>query len=212
MISLKTVLILLILCVGLYDWNNQLSIKKTNETDASEISAIDKRYVQHGEGTIVIPALNIRQNIYSQSNSEALNKGAEQLRNSAYQLKFGEGNLVLAAHNYNDNHRGFSRLQQNTNQDAPYLVNDQRNSNNWLNGTEILIVNSDRIYVYSIDGQNTVRASDTSVLEQTTNRELNLITCLFPSDQYRIVTHANQTGSFTWEQAPQLLKNQVLGR
>lgn len=182
------------------------------EQSSLNIHAIDTQYVQKGEGSVIIPSLEIRENIYRQSDKFALNKGSELLNTSGDYKSFGNGNLVLAAHNYNDNMHGFSRLQQNANHDEPYLVNSVLGTNDWLNGQKILIVNKKNIFVYNIDGQRAVKATDTRVLFQTPNKELNLITCLFPSDNYRIVTHAQQINSYTWSDVPQAIKYQILGR
>ncbi len=90
--------------------------------------------------------MSIRENIYSQDDQQALNKGAEHLANNGIQFALGQGNLVLAAHNYNDSKSGFSRLQENSNQDYPYLVCNKKGSDSWLNGTIIFIANS-KIYL-----------------------------------------------------------------
>lgn len=176
------------------------------------VSATDIWYVQRGEGTVIIPQLSIRENIYSQDDQQALNKGAEHLANNGIQFALGQGNLVLAAHNYNDSKSRFSRLQENSNQDYPYLVCNKKGSDSWLNGTIIFIANSKNIFVYQVDDQKTVKADDTNVLDQSNLNELTLITCLFPSDQYRIITHAKQIHAYTWEKTPQSIKSQVLGR
>lgn len=115
----------------------------------------------------------------------------------------GQGNYGLAAHNFNDGVTGFSGLQQVINQNAPYISNGQLKGSSWLNGTSVLLANNKGLYQYEITGQDTVKNTDVSVLDPTKNAQLTIISCLFPSTQYRIITHADLKHTYTWENAPQ---------
>lgn len=162
----------------------------------------------HRLGSIAIPSLNISLPIYNQPyNEQALSKGAQQMRavndqNIEVDTAMGNGNYVLVAHNYNDGKSMLSPLQQYINKDAPYLVNGKKQDNGWLNGTPIYLANDQGVYEYQVDNQRTLDEKDTSVRKNTEQAELNLITCLFPSDQYRIDTHAKLVKQWNWPDVP----------
>ena len=162
----------------------------------------------HRLGSIAIPNLNISLPIYDQPyNNQTLSKGAQQMKavndkNIEVDTAMGNGNYVLVAHNYNDGKSMLSPLQQYINKDAPYLVNGKKQGNDWLNGAPIYLANDQGVFEYQIDSQRTLDAKDTSIRRNTDQAELNVITCLFPSDQYRIDTHAKLVKQWEWSNVP----------
>ncbi|MGY3742426.1 class A sortase [Leuconostoc inhae] len=190
-----------------------LNKKSTNDhTKRSVISKMVMRNAAKGlekQGFVSIPSQNILLPIYNDAYSDkGLNAGADYANRSEVdptgQKKpiMGQGNYGLAAHNFNDGHTGFSALQESTNHNEPYLVNGQLRGSSWLNGQNVLLANQKGIYRYIIYGQSTVSATEVSILNPTKNAELTIISCLFPSTQYRIITHAKLQKAYTWDQAP----------
>lgn len=165
----------------------------------------------HRHGTIVIPSLQIALPIYDQPyNQDALKIGAQQInpengQHQAVDTAMGNGNLILVAHNYNDSKTMFSALQQNINQNKPYLVNGSLGNNNWLNGRHVYTANDSGIYDYVIDSQNAIYKTDLSVVGDHHKNELNIITCLYPADNNRIATHAYLNRHWNWQEAPRKL-------
>lgn len=162
------------------------------------------------QGFVSIPSRNILLPIYNDAYSdEGLNLGADYANRSSQDPDgtkipvMGQGNYGLAAHNFNDGVTGFSGLQQVINQNAPYISNGQLKGSSWLNGTSVLLANNKGLYQYEITGQDTVKNTDVSVLDPTKNAQLTIISCLFPSTQYRIITHADLKHTYTWKNAPQ---------
>lgn len=189
---------------------NQKSLK--DHTQRSMISKMVMRNATKGlekQGFVSIPSQNILLPIYNDAYSDSgLNAGANYANRSEvdptgqHKPIIGQGNYGLAAHNFNDGHTGFSALQESTNHNAPYLVQGQLKGSTWLKGQNVLLANQKGIYQYVISGQTTVLAAQVSVLNPTKNAELTIISCLFPSTQYRIITHAKLQKTYTWEQAP----------
>lgn len=162
----------------------------------------------HKQGFVAIPTRSILLPIYDDAYSVAgLNQGANYANRSADDPNgtnmpvMGQGNYGLAAHNFNDGHTGFSALQKNRSQNAPYLQNGQPGSSDWLQGQKVYLANGTHIYTYTITGQDLVKPSDVSVLNATKHAKLTIISCLFPDTNYRIITHATLTQSATWANA-----------
>lgn len=159
-------------------------------------------------GTVAIPDINICLPVYDQPyNSQALSRGAQQLKSvNASKIEvdnaMGSGNFILVAHNYNDGKSMFSPLQQYINKDAPYLVNGRPAEDHWIDGMNVFMANDKGVYKYKIISQKTISATDTSVRRDSEEPELNIITCLFPSDTYRIDTRAKLVKQWSWNNAP----------
>lgn len=164
------------------------------------------------QGFVSIPSTNILLPIYNDAYSdEGLNLGANYANKSEKDPEgkqkpvMGQGNYGLAAHNFNDGQTGFSALQQTTNNDSPYLQDGKVRGSSWLNGKSVLLANSKGIYRYEITSQNTVESTEVSVLNPTKKAQLTIISCLFPSTAYRIITHAELKKTYTWRNAPEKL-------
>ncbi|AFS40601.1 MULTISPECIES: class A sortase [Leuconostoc gelidum group] len=190
-----------------------LNKKSTNDhTKRSVISQMVMRNAAKGlekQGFVSIPSQNILLPIYNDAYSDkGLNAGADYANRSEVdptgqeKPSMGHSNYGLAAHNFNDGHTGFSALQESTNRNEPYIVNGQLKGSSWLNGQDVLLANQKGIYRYIIYGQTTVSATEVSILNPTKHVELTIISCLFPSTQYRIITHAKLQKTYTWAQAP----------
>ncbi|GMA69202.1 hypothetical protein GCM10025879_04480 [Leuconostoc litchii] len=67
------------------------------------------------------------------------------------------------------------------------------------------MANSHGIYQYMITGQTTVTSTEVSVLNPTKKAQLTIISCLFPSTEYRIITHAELKKTYSWQNAPDKL-------
>lgn len=196
--------------------NRKSKAKLANEQMKIDPSAIRRKVVnnqyqnKHWQklGNIVIPNLQISLPIYNQPyNQDALKIGAQQLKsvnnqNIEIDNSMGNGNYILVAHNYNDGKSMFSALQQYSNKDEPYFVNHKLGTNNWLNGAVIYLANDQGVYQYTIDNQQTINEDDLSVRKNNSQATLNIITCLFPSDTYRIDTQAHLTKKWSWNSAP----------
>lgn len=188
---------------------------KQDKTSRADIAKMVMRQAVSGldkQGFVAIPARNILLPIYNNAYSnKGLNAGADYANKSDVDPKgenkpvMGQGNYGLAAHNFNDGQTGFSGLQQETNHDLPYLKNGQLRGSDWLNGKEVLLANTQGIYDYRITGQMLVTPETVSILNPTENIEVTIISCLFPSTNYRIITHARLKNTYTWDNAPQKL-------
>lgn len=161
------------------------------------------------QGFISIPVVGILEPIFNDAYSEkGLQAGANYANRSQSDPTgkqvpvMGQGNYGLASHNFDDGLTGFSGLQQNYQNDSPYLVDGRRQKSNWLNKQAIYLANSDGIFEYRIKQQRLVKADDVSVLDPSQKPQVTIITCLFPSTAYRITTIGQLKKSYTWDKAP----------
>lgn len=188
-------------------------LKTATSTSVNRIASevMDNQYAGnnwHRMGTIVVPKLSIVLPIYDQPyDQEALKTGAQIIHpqnghGQAVDTAMGNGNLILVAHNYNDGHTMFSALQQHINQNEPYLINGRLGNDDWLNGQKVYTANDQGIFEYVIDSQTAVSQDDLSVVKGHHKNELNILTCLYPADHYRIATHAILNRHWTWSKAP----------
>ncbi|MCK8605666.1 class A sortase [Leuconostoc citreum] len=187
----------------------------TDTTSRADIAKMVMRQAVSGlekQGFVSIPSQNILLPIYNDAYSDkGLNAGADYANKSEFDPSgdkkpvMGQGNYGIAAHNFNDGQTGFSSLQQETNHDFPYLNQGQLKGSNWLNGQTVLLANAQGIYDYRITGQTLVAPETVSVLNPTDDTKVTIISCLFPSTNYRIITHATLKRTYTWDNAPQHL-------
>ena len=161
------------------------------------------------QGFVSIPVVGILEPIFNDAYSEkGLQAGANYANRSQVDPTgkqvpvMGQGNYGLASHNFDDGLTGFSGLQQNYQNDSPYLVDGRRQKSNWLNKQAIYLANSDGIFEYRIKQQRLVKADDVSVLDPSQKAQVTIITCLFPSTAYRITTIGQFKKSYTWDKAP----------
>ncbi len=161
------------------------------------------------QGFVSIPVVGILEPIFNDAYSEkGLQAGANYANRSQVDPTgkqvpvMGQGNYGLASHNFDDGLTGFSGLQQNYQNDSPYLVDGRRQKSNWLNKQAIYLANSDGIFEYRIKQQRLVKADDVSVLDPSQKAQVTIITCLFPSTAYRITTIGQLKKSYTWDKAP----------
>ncbi|MGV3184729.1 class A sortase [Weissella paramesenteroides] len=161
------------------------------------------------QGFVSIPTVGILEPVFNDAYSETgLQAGANYANRSQVDPTgkqvpvMGQGNYGLASHNFDDGLTGFSGLQQNYQNDAPYLINGQQRTNNWLNHKVIYLANKDGIYEYRINQQRLVKTNDVSVLDPTQRVQVTIITCLFPSTAYRIITTGYMEKEYTWAKAP----------
>jgi sortase A len=166
------------------------------------------------QGFVAVPSVGILQPIFDSAYTDkGLNAGANYANRSEVDPTgqnipvMGQGNYGLASHNFNDGHTGFSPLQEKLDQDDPYLVNGKFGTSDWLDGKAVYLANGDHIYEYTISGQDLVKKGTISVLNPTADPEVTIITCLFPSTEYRIITHAKLTKSWDWQNAPAVVVN-----
>lgn len=190
-----------------FDDSSRIDISKMVMHQA--VKGLDK------QGFISIPSRNILLPVYNDAYSDkGLNAGANYANKSVidptgeHKPIMGEGNYGLAAHNFNDGQTGFSGLQQYTNHDSPYLQNGHLKGSDWLNGQKILLANAHGIYDYRITGQTLVTNKKISVLNPTQTAQVTIISCLFPSTDYRIITHGKLKNIYTWDNAPRKLVNE----
>lgn len=174
-----------------------------------EVSKVQETVVDSPDGLqkvgeIAVPKIGILMPIYNQPyNKKALEEGSQQMATISGQTStLGVNNFIVVGHNYTDGHSAFSALQENLNQDQPYLQKGQKSSDDWLNGQQIYVADKNNIYDFQIDRQYLIDESDQRVLQDSKQAEINLITCLEPSDQYRIVTHGVLKQKWNWKQAP----------
>lgn len=161
------------------------------------------------QGFISIPKCGILLPIFDNENDyKGLDFGAVYANRSAEDVNgkkkpiFGESNYCLASHNFNDGLTGFSPLQEIISSDYPYLVNGTKSESKWLNGEKIYLANEEMVYEYTIDRQFIVNKTDISVLNSSNTPKVTIITCLYPSDQYRIITSATLTNQYSINSAP----------
>ncbi|WP_029510372.1 class A sortase [Leuconostoc lactis] len=186
---------------------------KNDTTSRDQIAKMVMRQAQKGlekRGFVAIPSRFILLPIYNDAYSnKGLDAGANYANRSAVDPLgtqkpiMGQGNYGLAGHNFNDGQSGFSALQESNNHDWPYIQNGQLKGSNWLNGEPVILANASGLFVYDITGQTTVNKNDIAVLNPTQAPTLTIISCLFPSTQYRIITHAALKTHYTWQKAPQ---------
>lgn len=143
-------------------------------------------------GYISIPKLDILLSIYDKEKD--LRKGAvttgqwDLIKKEKVQPTFGEGNFSLSAHNFNDGVHFFSPLQQHTNSNKPYLVKGKTQENDWLVGEKMYITDGEKIYVYAISKQYLVKKKNIAPIQTMKEHVVTLISCLYPNDEYRIIT------------------------
>ena len=186
--------------------------KKINASTRHRIRQQLMRETQPGlkkQGFVSVPAVGILEPIFNDAYSEkGLQAGANYANRShkdptGRQVPaMGQGNYGLASHNFDDGLTGFSGLQQNYQNDAPYLKNGQRQTNDWLNHKAIYLANNDGVYEYRIKQQQLVKANDVRVLDATAQPKVTIITCLFPSTSYRIITTGYLKHSYSWGKVP----------
>lgn len=165
------------------------------------------------QGFVSVPTVGILEPVFNDAYSEkGLQAGANYANRSREDPTgqkipvMGQENYGLASHNFDDGLTGFSGLQQNYQDDEPYLVNGRRQTNDWLNHKAIYLANDDGIYEYRIKQQRLVKSDDVRVLDETKQPQVTIITCLFPSTSYRIITTGYLKHSYSWKKAP----NQVM--
>jgi len=165
------------------------------------------------QGFVSVPTVGILEPVFNDAYSEkGLQAGANYANRSREDPTgqkipvMGQGNYGLASHNFDDGLTGFSGLQQNYQDDEPYLVNGRRQTNDWLNHKAIYLANDDGIYEYRIKQQRLAKSDDVRVLDETKQPQVTIITCLFPSTSYRIITTGYLKHSYSWKKAP----NQVM--
>ncbi|AEJ23440.1 sortase (surface protein transpeptidase) [Weissella koreensis KACC 15510] len=182
---------------------DRTQIKKMVMRDQNKTDKFEK------VGFVAIPSQAILLPIYNDAYSvDGLNLGADYANRYAQDPLgknipvMGQGNYGLAAHNFNDGKTGFSGLQEDLNNDAPYLVNGQLGESDWLNGQFVYMANEKGIYRYTITNQVAKEETASDVLAPTEKSTLTIVSCLFPTISKRIITQADLTKSYTWEQAP----------
>ncbi|WP_407880776.1 class A sortase [Furfurilactobacillus entadae] len=191
--------------------------KRHKSISSSERTRISKQLMRQTQtkqgltkqGFVSIPDVGILQPIFNDAYSDkGLSAGANYANRSEQDPEgkdvpaMGQDNYGLASHNFNDGKTGFSALQKKTNADEPYLVNGQLKGSDWLNGKFIYLANGTNIYKYKITGQKLVDKDDVSVLNHSKTAKVTIISCLFPSIQYRIITSGKLVKSYTWNKAP----------
>lgn len=161
------------------------------------------------QGYVSIPRVQILQPVFNDAYSrKGLAAGADYANRSQadpqgkLEPRMGQGNYGLASHNFYDGKTGFSPLQENLHQDQPYIVDGTVHENDWLNGQKIYLANDKGIYEYRISRQHVVPATDVRVLDSTKQAQVTVITCLYPSKDYRIITVGLLAKSYTWQNAP----------
>lgn len=197
----------------------KLSHSKVSQGTRQRIERQIMRQTQSGQdltkqGFVSIPNVGILQPIFNDAYSDkGLAAGANYANRSAVDPDgknipvMGQGNYGLASHNFNDGKTGFSALQDKLNEDAPYLVNGKLKGSNWLKGKMLYLANDKGIYAYKMGRQTLVNEDDVSVLNPTKKPVVTIISCLFPSTQYRIITNAKLTKTYTWQKAPAKVVN-----
>lgn len=189
--------------------NKQISWKQRKRIRSQLMRETQKKEGLTKQGFVSIPRVGILEPIFNSAyTSKGLAAGANYANQSVEDPQgnqipiMGKGNYGLASHNFNDGRTGFSGLQQYLNEDKPYYKSGKTNHNNWLDGSRVYLANEQGIYAYSIFGQNTVAASDISVLNPTAKAHVTIISCLFPSIRYRIITQGRLQNTYSWRTAP----------
>ena len=189
--------------------------KAKSQYDSRQRLLISKMVMYEGapgfkkQGMVAIPSVKILLPIYNDAYSDkGLSYGAAYANRSEndpqgkHKPVFGIGNYGLAAHNFNDGKTGFSALQQKMNDNNPYVSNDGKlGQSQWLNNEQVYLANGGSIYIYQITGQKGVTSKDTSVLNQTNQAKLTIISCVFPNTDYRIITSAELVKTVSWADA-----------
>lgn len=157
-------------------------------------------------GVIAMPYLGIYLPIYDKPYDQyALEKGANRLKpvdQNVLTANIWSGNLMLVAHNYTDGTTMFSALQQNTGQVEPYIIDGNVQKNYWLKGRDAYVATEDFVCKYTIEYQKVVSEYDISIRKDTPNPIIQIITCLEPRDDMRIITVGNLTKKYTWDEIP----------
>lgn len=195
--------------------SNRVEINEKKILKTSNRTGIKKRLMRETQanlkkqGFVSVPSVGILEPIFNDAYSEkGLKAGANYANRNRYDPNgkqvpiMGKGNYGLASHNFDDGLTGFSGLQQNYKNDAPYIVDNRRQTNNWLNNKPIYLANNSGIYEYRIKKQKLVSADDVEVLNPTRRPRVTIITCLFPSTAYRIITVGYLKKDYTWRNAP----------
>lgn len=189
----------------------KLDSKIVDVTDRNRIAKqiMKQTHVRDGltkMGFVSIPKIGALLPIFDKPYSKkGLSAGANQINpisETATKAIAGQGNYILTAHNYDDGRTAFSGLQETINEDSPYLKSGKPSIDNWLNNQHIYIANKQGIYDYVITGQTSVEKDDTSVLGQSGTSVLTIITCLYPNNQYRIITKADLKNIYSWNKVP----------
>lgn len=166
------------------------------------------------QGFVSIPSVNILEPIYNDAYSaKGLSIGAavanrsEEDPSGTKMPVMGKGNYGLAAHNFNDGKSGFSPLQEVLNQAKPYLIWHADKTatlagSDWLNDKHVYLAGPNGVFDYKIVSQKTVSKTQVSVLNQSKDGKLTIISCLFPDTAYRIITTAKLDEKYTWTNAP----------
>lgn len=215
MIGLDSVLIVLLTAIFAYnknilnikqvvgEVNRQEMLSKIN-ISAQEVTQIKIQSKNIKVGTIAVPKLGILLPIDDQPyDKNALKQGAQQMEtNNNHWDTLGKGNFIVVGHNLANGYQYFSALQQNVNNNYPYLQNGQMSINKWLNGSHVYIATQNQIFDFEIDNQKTVKKDNYQILNDSNYPEINLITCLEPNDNYRIVTHGTLVNTWNWQNAP----------
>lgn len=159
-------------------------------------------------GVVAFPYLGIYLPIYDKPYDQyVLKKGANQLKaidenKDITNTDIGQGNLILVAHNYSDGQTMFSALQQNMGQLEPYIIDGSLQNNYWLSNKPVYVATKERIYEYVIDHQEVISKNNVNIRTNTTSSIINIITCLEPEDNMRIVTFGKLNNQYTWQAAP----------
>lgn len=117
-----------------------------------------------------IPSINVNAPVVMGDNWEQLKKGIGQHLNTASPGQ--NGNMVVSAHNdiFGELFRDLDKLEP---------------------GDEVIVITQDRSYTYVVTGTQIVNPTDVSVMDQTDNATLTLISCYpYRVDNKRIVVTA----------------------
>lgn len=187
----------------------QLSQRKRQQIRRQIMRQTQKSQGLTKQGFVSVPQVGILQPIFNDAYSQrGLAAGANYANRSAVDPagkqvpKMGRSNYGLASHNFYDGKTGFSPLQQHLKKDAPYIIDGKIHENKWLNGEKIYLANGSGIYEYRITGQRVVTPDDVKVLNPTKKARVTIITCLYPSTQYRIITVGVINKRYHWYTAP----------
>ncbi|WEV56638.1 class A sortase [Ligilactobacillus acidipiscis] len=189
--------------------NDSMSWKKRQKIRDQIMRQTQKDMGLTKQGFVSVPRVKILQPVFDDAYSKkGLAAGADYANRNEVdtegkkQPQMGVSNYGLASHNFYDGKTGFSPLQQNLEQDQPYIVNGKLHDNDWLNGERIYLANQKGIYEYRIVRQHIVKPTDVSVLNPTKKARVTIITCLYPSTQYRIITEGAIVKQYSWRKAP----------
>jgi len=198
---------------------SRVILTSANKAKRMQIKRMVMRQTQRNkhlnkQGFISIPKVGILEPIFNSAYTETgLKVGANYANKSAVDPagnkipKMGAGNYGVASHNFNDGKTGFSGLQENLNQDAPYLIKNKLHGSNWLNGQPIYLANQNGIYEYQIKKQILVTSNNIKILNPTKRAQVTIISCLYPSTQYKIITIGEFKRKYSWITAPAKIVN-----